>query len=270
MKDNYTPLHNEVLEALCKINLSPYETRVLFCIWRKTYGFIDKITKERKKYDWIAGNQISQMTNLDRRHVSRALKGLKDKHVINRDDKKTSFSKEFMNLMSSIEMTSIPNKDSQLSSIEMTVINRDDKKNVPLQMTPTPSRDDNLSSVEGHTKENKRNYTKENSITTDVVIGEPIKKDTNFLIGLFKGVNPSYERLFPQKGQRDAVERLVKKYGADKVENMILALPDIVSQKFAPNITTPYTLESKLGDLLMFLRKEKYGQPKISVFPESK
>lgn len=150
MTDNYTPIFNEVLEALCKINLSPYETRVLFCIWRKTYGFIDPITKLRKKYDWLAGSQISQMTKLDRRYVSRALKGLKNKNVISRDDKKTGFSKQFMSLM---------------SSVEMTIISRDDKKdvkNVPVEMTPTPSRDDNLSSVEGHTKEKKETITKEN------------------------------------------------------------------------------------------------------------
>lgn len=150
MKDNYTPIHNEVLEALCKINLSPYEVRVLFCIWRKTYGFIDKKTGQRKKNDWISGSQIADMTKLDRRHVSRALKGLRDKFVISRDDKKTGFSKDFIKLMSSVEMT---------NSKKGFVISRGGTP-PPVEMTTSPSRDDNLSSVEGDTKEKKENIQK--------------------------------------------------------------------------------------------------------------
>lgn len=123
MTDNYTPIFNEVLEALCKVNLSPYETRVLMAIWRKTYGFIDKSSGERKKVDYIATSQIAEMCDLDKRHVSRALKGLKDKKVISRDDKKTGFSKEFMKLLSSVEGISpvkgvgIPASGTQVSPV---------------------------------------------------------------------------------------------------------------------------------------------------------
>lgn len=170
MNDHHTPIHNEVLEALAKINLSPYETRVLFVIWRKTYGFIDKTTGLRKKIDWIAGSQISEMTGLDRRHVSRALKGLKEKHVISRDDNKTGFSKEFMKLMSSVEMTK-----EEMSSVETP----------PVEMTPTPSRDDKLSSVEGHTKETKEIYTKE-TIPKGIAKSSYGNQDINFLISYLK------------------------------------------------------------------------------------
>lgn len=135
--DTFTPIHNEILEALCKINLSPYETRCLFVIWRKTYGFVDRETGQRKKEDYIALSQFSELTKLDKRHISRALKGLKEKNVISRDDKKTSFSKKFLNLLSSVEMIKTDNIK-KMSSVEMTTI---------------PSRDDNLSSVEGDTKE---------------------------------------------------------------------------------------------------------------------
>lgn len=156
MTDNYTPIFNEVLEALCKINLSPYETRVLMAIWRKTYGFIDKKTGERKKIDYIATSQIAEMCNLDKRHVSRALKGLKDKKVISRDDKKTGFSKEFMKLMSSVE--GIP-------PVEMT-----DKVNrVPVEMTEGASRGDTPSPVEALQIESIKRNTKE--IITNVITG---------------------------------------------------------------------------------------------------
>lgn len=168
MTDYFTPIHNEVLEALCKINLSPYETRILFAIWRKTYGFFDGHSKKRKKKDWISGSQLTQLTGLDRRHISRTLKSLVNKNVISRDDKEIGFSKKFMKLMSSVEMTK---KKKKLSSVEM---------------TPVISRDDKMSSVEAHTKERRETITKEiisKDITKKKTFGN---KDVNFLIEYLK------------------------------------------------------------------------------------
>ena len=128
MIDKYTPIHNEVLEQLCRINLSPYETRILFALWRKTSGFKDKETGKRKKKDWISGSQFTQMTGLDRRLISRALKGLKRKLVISRDDKQISFSKKFYKPLSSVEMT----------KKKRDVISRDDKKDKNLSSILIP------------------------------------------------------------------------------------------------------------------------------------
>lgn len=95
--DHYTPIHNEVLEALSRINLSPYETRVLMATWRRTYGFRDKQTGKRKKFDQITLGEFEKLTGLDRRLCSRALLGLRTKGIINRDDSQnTGFSKSFM------------------------------------------------------------------------------------------------------------------------------------------------------------------------------
>lgn len=81
----------------------------------------------------------------------------------------------------------------------------------------------------------------------------------NSLIEKFKNINPSYERLYSNKSQRSALERMTKKYGFAKMERMINALPEIIRQKFAPRITTPITLENKLGDLVAFVEQEKGG-----------
>ena len=149
MNDYYTPLHNLVLEALCKINLTSYETRVLFAIWRMTYGFVDKNTGKRKKFDFISTSQMAIITHLDKRHVSRALHGLKTKSVIYRDDKKTSFSKQFMKLLSSREMT----------NGKSTVV-----KVSPLQMTGIPSIDDKVSPVEAPQIERRERIHKKEDI----------------------------------------------------------------------------------------------------------
>lgn len=125
MTDYYAPIFNEVLEALCRMNLSSYETRVLMAIWRRTYGFIDTKTGERKKYDLISVSLLSEMCDLDKRHISRALKGLKEKNVICRDDKKTGFSKNFMRLTSSVQgIPSTGDTPSPLQAPQIESINR--------------------------------------------------------------------------------------------------------------------------------------------------
>lgn len=90
-------------------------------------------------------------------------------------------------------------------------------------------------------------------------------KDINSLIDLFKGVNPNYEQLFNKLPQRSALERMVKKWGYEKMENGINLLPQIFGQRYAPTITTPVQLENKMGELINFIKKERSGKPKIKM-----
>lgn len=192
MSDNYTPIHNEVVEALTKINLSPYETRVLFVIWRKTYGFIDKKTKRRKKEDYISLSQIAEMSQIDRRLVSRAIKGLKTKGIITRDDNMTKFTKKFMTPLASVEM--------------MDDISRDDK----------------VASVEMLTKEKKETYTKEivTNVTTAKQYGNP---EINEVISYMKDTLqlPTLDRSV--RMNRNFAQLCIKKYGFQNTKLAILA-----------------------------------------------
>lgn len=86
----------------------------------------------------------------------------------------------------------------------------------------------------------------------------------NSLIDLFKPLNPSYERLFSNKTQRDSLQRLVKKHGYKKISETIKFLPDLVSQPFCPQISTPYQLEMKLGNLIYFYNQSKNKKHKIT------
>jgi hypothetical protein len=102
--------------------------------------------------------------------------------------------------------------------------------------------------------------TKDNKdLATSLVVADNI----NPLIELFKPINPTYTRLFANKTQRQALERLVKQFGQEKVENMINYLPKIFGKPYAPRITTPYLLETKLADLIAYRQQEKSKKPKI-------
>lgn len=134
-ENGYIPVSNEIADALMRVNLSAYESRVLWFLFRKTYGW-------NKKVDWITLSQFSACIGLDRRLIHRALKGLSSKKmiVINRDDKfkiRYGFQKDYgdwilepKNIkLSSKEMTSVINRDDGLSSKEMTKLSSKEMNN---------------------------------------------------------------------------------------------------------------------------------------------
>lgn len=80
--------------------------------------------------------------------------------------------------------------------------------------------------------------------------------DIPIIIDLFKEVNPSYSRLFGNKTERQCVSRLLKTYGIDKLSEMVKSLPKIITQPYAPKITTPFEFEKNLGKLLAFISQQ--------------
>ena len=81
--------------------------------------------------------------------------------------------------------------------------------------------------------------------------------DLNALIELFEPVNPTFEKLFSNKTQRKALERLVLKFGFAKIDGTIRSLPEVNETKYAPTITRPTELEDKLGALVAYYKKNK-------------
>jgi phage replication O-like protein O len=71
----FTAIANEIMDKLCKLNLSDYECRVIHVIFRKTYGW-------GKKSDIISLNQFSMMTNIKTQHVARTIKELLQRQII--------------------------------------------------------------------------------------------------------------------------------------------------------------------------------------------
>jgi len=90
------------------------------------------------------------------------------------------------------------------------------------------------------------------------------KNTTNYLIDLFKTVNPCYQRLFANKTEREAIERLLERLGEEKLERIIQVLPFCAEQQFCPTITTPFQLEKKLGELIIFFKKYRAKQKLVT------
>lgn len=77
IENGHTKIANDIVEALSRINLSPYESRVLWCIIRKTYGW-------NKKMDRLPITTISDETGMHHGHVSRALSTLVARSICTR------------------------------------------------------------------------------------------------------------------------------------------------------------------------------------------
>ena len=74
-ENHFTQIPNELLEALAKTKLSPYESRYVFAILRKTFGY-------HKKWDYIANSQFAKITGIKRPHICRTEKKLLARKII--------------------------------------------------------------------------------------------------------------------------------------------------------------------------------------------
>lgn len=81
--------------------------------------------------------------------------------------------------------------------------------------------------------------------------------DVNTLIDGFREVNPSFARLFSNRTQRAAIERMVKAHGCEKTQSTIAFLKISNGRPYAPVITTPLELERNLGRLVAWSQREK-------------
>jgi hypothetical protein len=121
------------------------------------------------------------------------------------------------------------------------------------------------------TNKNDKNVKNgKNMIASDNARGQklPFKetngKEISSLISAFqKSVNPTLK--FQNMTQRKACARLIKEFGFPAVLNTVKACISVQGQQYAPTITTPYALERKLGDLMVFLKRQKSGRRIVKI-----
>jgi len=88
IENGYARIANELLMALSRPNLSAYETRALFFVLRKTYGW-------GKKNDRISISQIADGTGLLKPHACRAKRALIKKNILTEIDGKLGLNKDY-------------------------------------------------------------------------------------------------------------------------------------------------------------------------------
>jgi phage replication O-like protein O len=217
---------NDILLALIKANLNGTEYQIMLFVIRKTWGY-------NKKDDWISLSQFQESTGKSRKHIIKAISGLVTKRLLVKKNilgKTTTYS---------------PNKDFTLWSTLVT-------KSTPVtkRLQTSVLSDTRLVTKRLPTKDI---YTKDNT-TKDIATKVA---NLNEFMDMFKEVNPNHERLFGNKTQRASLERMITKFGVEKMTNLLTQLPSILSRPYAPQISTPTELETKMGKLIQFYNQEK-------------
>ena len=74
-KNGHIDIPHELAEELMKINISRYQYRILWLVWRKTYGW-------HKDSAHISLTKFEKYTDLDRRNIARTIKELERLNII--------------------------------------------------------------------------------------------------------------------------------------------------------------------------------------------
>lgn len=75
IEKKYTKVPNDLLEAFSRTKFTNYQVSILFALLRKTYGW-------RKEEDQITLEQLSEITRIDRRNISKPLQELQNMGVV--------------------------------------------------------------------------------------------------------------------------------------------------------------------------------------------
>ena len=121
VEKGYTRIADELLEALCKIDMAGRYFRIVNTVIRKTYGY-------NKKSDWIALEQFSEMTGISKKHVSPLITHLVTAKILLRSEsgqvKEVSINKAISEWRKPVRETAkSPKKGSAGKTPKMEIIN---------------------------------------------------------------------------------------------------------------------------------------------------
>jgi phage replication O-like protein O len=87
-ENGFTGIANELLEAFSVIDLNGYESKFIFALIRRTYGF-------KKKTDYISNSQFVEATKLYKAHISRTETNLIRRKIVTKIGKQIGLNKNW-------------------------------------------------------------------------------------------------------------------------------------------------------------------------------
>jgi phage replication O-like protein O len=88
LENGFFRIADEIADALMRTNLSAYQSRILWAIFRKTYGF-------KKKEDWISNTQMIELTGLRKQHICRSIRELLGRNLVTKRGYFIAFNKDY-------------------------------------------------------------------------------------------------------------------------------------------------------------------------------
>ena len=249
-ENGYTPIANELLDALCRLHLSGSEWSYLHALIRKTYGF-------NKKEDWVTNSQICTLTGMRKERVSEAKRSLINKNIVTEKRNKISIQKDYekwQELRKSVtKVTEKRNSELRISVHTKDTITKDNncetkvsrKKDIMGWQAKNSDNDDDLPSVDLESGE--------------VVTEKPkkVKREYKQVYAMFnkflgKEIPPNW---MLNRTQMQAADNLWKVKGREKIEMMLSFYLENKEHEYCPRILSPYDLDSKWEELKDFKKR---------------
>ena len=152
IENGYTRIANELLEAVCRLNISGSEMRILLYIIRRTYGF-------NRIYAEMPLPEIAAAVGMHKVNVSRTLKKLKEQNLIELHPSK-GIKPQTISIVKDYQKWSVEICTGLPLSKMITVINPDNPKVIKAD-NPTVINPDNPTVINSDNptyKENKERY----------------------------------------------------------------------------------------------------------------
>lgn len=92
-KNGHIKIANELIEHFAKVNIPGQEMRIIWVLWRKTWGW--EQGDRRKDWDWISITQFEKMTGMKKSNVHISLKSLLAKRLILKQDNLLKFNQNY-------------------------------------------------------------------------------------------------------------------------------------------------------------------------------
>jgi phage replication O-like protein O len=93
LKNGYISIAHEVVEQLDLNNVPGNEMRIIWVLWRKTWGWNQG--KRKKDWDWISYSQFQKMTGMKRMSVGKCIKSLVGKRLLLKKENSYKFNQNY-------------------------------------------------------------------------------------------------------------------------------------------------------------------------------
>jgi phage replication O-like protein O len=93
LKNGHFSVANELAEHLATVNIPGEEMRIIWVLWRKTWGW--SRGKRRKDWDWISITQFEKLTGMKRGSCHNAIMSLLAKRLILRQGNQLKFNQNY-------------------------------------------------------------------------------------------------------------------------------------------------------------------------------
>ena len=206
LKNGYTRISNEILEKLSYTHLSPNQSKVIWFVIRKTYGW-------QKKKDFISLNQFVEGTKLRKSHICRALSELvKRKIVIKTDNKMYGFQADWE------QWRFITNSGNKFHQRHTRRANQEEITNTGNAsqitssgnaITSSGNNETSKDKSEANRRTSKETITKETN-TKEINNTEPASPDTVNNKGILDEIIKSYNHYHPEARKLYGVGAIIK------------------------------------------------------------